>query len=98
MNRKEFGPGVTLSRAQFATILYRMEDEPETGYDGGAFPDVADGQFYTCPAMWAKDTGVISGYEDGRFGPADTITREQMALMMFRYANMLELEIGRAHV
>lgn len=92
MNRKEFGPGVTLSRAQFATILYRMEDEPETGYDGGAFPDVADGQFYTCPAMWAKDTGVISGYEDGRFGPADTITREQMALMMFRYANMLELD------
>ncbi len=92
MNRKEFGPGVTLSRAQFATILYRMEDEPETGYDGGAFPDVADGQFYTCPAMWAKDTGVISGYEDGRFGPADTITREQMAVMMFRYANMLELD------
>lgn len=92
MNRKEFGPSVTLSRAQFATILYRMEEEPEAGYDSGAFPDVADGQFYTYPAMWAKGTGVITGYEDGRFGPADTITREQMAVMMFRYANMLELD------
>lgn len=92
MNRKEFGPGVTLSRAQFATILYRMQEEPAVEYNGDVFPDVGDGQFYTYPAMWAKGTGVISGYEDGRFGPADTITREQMAVMMFRYANMLELD------
>ncbi len=92
MNETEFGPGVKLSRAQFATILYRMEGEPEAAYDPSAFPDVADGQFYTAAAMWAKSTGVISGYEDGRFGPADEITREQMAVMMYRYANMLGLD------
>lgn len=56
------------------------------------FPDVSDGLFYTGPAMWAKDSGVISGYDDGRFGPADEITREQMAVMMFRYANILGLD------
>ena len=88
MNETEFGPSVKLSRAQFATILYRMEGEPETTYDSAVFPDVADGQFYTDPVMWAKSTGIISGYEDGRFGPADEITREQMAVMMYRYAVM----------
>ena len=94
MNDTEFGPGVKLSRAQFATILYRMEGEPEVAYDPAAFPDVREGQFYTAPAMWAKSTGVISGYEDGRFGPADEITREQMAVMMYRYANMRGLDIS----
>ncbi len=92
MTDTEFGPGVKLSRAQFATILYRMEGEPEVAYDPAAFPDVREGQFYTAPAMWAKSTGVISGYEDGRFGPADEITREQMAVMMYRYATMLGLD------
>ncbi len=92
MNETEFGPSVKLSRGQFATILYRMEGEPEAWYDAAAFPDVSDGQFFTSPAMWAKDSGVISGYDDGRFGPADEITREQMAVMMFRYANMLGLD------
>ena len=92
MTDTEFGPSVKLSRAQFATILYRMEGEPEVAYDPAAFPDVREGQFYTAPAMWAKSTGVISGYEDGRFGPADEITREQMAVMMYRYANILRLD------
>ncbi len=92
MTDTEFGPSVKLSRAPFATILYRMEGEPEVAYDPAAFPDVREGQFYTAPAIWAKSTGVISGYEDGRFGPADEITREQMAVMMYRYANMLGLD------
>ncbi len=88
----EFSPGGILSRAQFATIIYRMEGEPEAEYDGTAFPDVADGAFYTSPAMWAKRSGVIGGYQDVRFGPADDITREQMAVMMYRYAEMLGLD------
>ncbi len=91
MNDSEFGPGVKLSRAQFATILYRMQGAPEVWYDWEAFSDVAEGQFYTEAVMWARDSEVITGYEDGRFGPADEITREQMALMMFRYANYLRL-------
>lgn len=84
----EFGPAVDLSRAQFATILYRMEDEPEA--EGGkTFPDVPAGEFYSEAVSWASSdgVGVINGYADGRFGPADNITREQMALMMYRYAD-----------
>ncbi len=80
-----FSPASTLSRAQFATILYRMEKSPEVEYTT-KFPDVLDGEFYTSAVLWASSEGIITGYEDGRFGPADTITREQMAVMMFRYA------------
>ena len=84
----KFGPAVDLSRAHFATILYRMENEPKA--EGGkTFPDVPDGEFYSKAVAWASSegVGVVNGYADGRFGPADNITREQMAVMMFRYAD-----------
>lgn len=87
-----FAPDENLSRAQFATILWRMEGSQPIDYNPDAFPDIADGQFYSTPAMWAHGTGVISGYDNGRFGPADDITREQMAVMMFRYASYLQLD------
>lgn len=82
-----FGPNQLLARAQFATILYRMEGAPEVKYTD-KFPDVARGQFYTAPVLWASkdDTKIITGYNNGMFGPADSINREQMATMMYRYA------------
>ena len=87
MNKEEFGPEVVLSRSHFATILYRIEGEPDVEYKE-SFTDVPDKQFYTNAVMWASsdDVKVITGYEDGRFGPADAITREQFATMMYRYA------------
>ncbi len=87
-----FGPSELLSRSQFATILYRLEGEPSVEYSPSAFKDVDDGTFYTKAAMWAKETGVITGYDDGRFGPEDNISREQMAVMMFRYAKYREFD------
>ena len=86
MDTNHFGPSVEVSRAQVASILHRLEGEPTVGYDPSAFKDVADGMFYTKPAMWAKETGVIAGYADGNFGPADYITREQLSVILFRYA------------
>jgi len=80
-----FGPGQELGRGQFATILYRLEGSPDVTYTA-KFPDVADKMFYTKPVLWANSAGVVSGYNNGRFGPADKITREQMAVMMYRYA------------
>lgn len=47
-----------MSRAQFATILWRMEDMPEAVYDANRFPDVPDGEFFTKPVMWASDKDV----------------------------------------
>lgn len=81
-----FGPGVDIPRAQFATILYRMEGEPDVDYSS-RFPDVPDGQFYSDPVTWAAEQGIITGYSNGNFGPNDKITREQMVVMMYRYAS-----------
>lgn len=87
IDKEHFGPDVVLSRAHFATILHRMEEKPEALYQP-KFQDVKNGEFYTDAVMWASrdDVKVINGYEDGCFGPADYITREQMALMLYRYA------------
>ena len=82
-----FGPGNNLVRAQFAVILYRMEGEPEVIFED-RFPDVKDGHFYSDAVIWAAQNQIVTGYTDtGLFGPNDPITREQMAVMMFRYAN-----------
>lgn len=89
-----FGPDVTLTRAQFATILYRVNGEPVIEYSA-KFPDIVDGQWYTDGVLWANSIGVVSGYANGLFGPDDSITREQMAVMMYRYAKYKEYDISK---
>ena len=84
-----FGPGQSLARAQFAVIIYRMNQSPKVEYKA-VFPDVKDGIWYTDAILWASDTGVVTGYSStGMFGPGDNINREQMAVMMYRYANYM---------
>lgn len=86
LDENHFGPTEPLARAQFAIILYRMSGEPEVTYSN-KFPDVADGLWYTDAIMWASENGIVNGYTDtGLFGPSDKINREQMAVMMYRYA------------
>ncbi len=86
LNETTFGPSVNLARAHFAMILYRMEGSPEVDYKT-LYPDVADGEWYTAAVIWASENGIITGYtHNGHFGPADDITREQMATMLYRYA------------
>lgn len=86
LDETTFGPSDFLARAQFATILYRMEDEPDVTFEQ-KFPDVTTGQFYTESVLWAADAGIVTGYtSNGYFGPSDNINREQMAVMMYRYA------------
>ncbi|MEE1196569.1 MAG: S-layer homology domain-containing protein [Lachnospiraceae bacterium] len=89
-----FGPVQNLSRAQFAVILYRMEGSPETSYEA-RYPDVPEGTWYTNAVIWASENGIITGYtHNGYFGPADDITREQMATMLYRYAKYKEYDIN----
>ncbi len=87
LNASTFGAGEMLSRAQFAVILNRMSGSPEVAYTA-KFPDVPNGTWYSIPVLWANSVGIVTGYaHNGCFGPADPITREQMVLMMYRYAN-----------
>ncbi len=80
-----FSPDLTTSRAMIVTILYRLEGSPAvTG--SASFADVASGQWYSDGVAWASANGIVTGYSNGSFGPDDTITREQMAAILYRYA------------
>ena len=80
-------PIITWPARSFAQIIYRLEGEPVPGAQN-RFPDVGEADWYRNAVVWAYNAGVVTGYSNGNFGPADKITREQMAVMMYRYAEM----------
>ena len=80
-----FEPDTTTSRGMIVTVLYRLEGAP-TVSGASAFTDVADGQYYADAVAWAAANNIVGGYGNGLFGPNDTITREQMAAILYRYA------------
>lgn len=80
-----FGPNDALTRAELAQILYNKEGKPAvTG--GSGFTDVVGGAWYTPAVTWAAANGIVVGCDNGKFGPNDNITREQLAVMLWRYA------------
>lgn len=80
-----FAPNTALTRGMLVTILYQMAGAPEvTGTC--PFRDVAAGSYYEKAAIWAAENGLVSGYENGCFGPNDPVTREQLAAILYRYA------------
>jgi len=80
-----FGPESNLTRAQLATVLYRIEGTPAvTGTD--AFTDTPDGAWYGDAVLWASQQKLISGYGGGIFGPNDPVSRQQMTTILWRYA------------
>ena len=82
-----FGPGDSLARAQFALILYRMEGSPEVDSQS-VFPDVLESDWYADAINWGVENGIITGYDTtGLFMPARSIQRQELAVMMYRYAS-----------
>ncbi len=81
-----FHPDQAMNRAMLVTVLYRMEKEPTAEGDGKRFADVPAGAYYAKAVAWASAKGIVAGYSDTQFGPEDTITREQLAVILNRYA------------
>lgn len=81
----EFAPKMDTSRAMIVTILWRMEGRPVAGY-AMSFKDVPSGRWYTGAIRWAQANNIVGGYSAELFGPDDSITREQMAAILYRYA------------
>jgi hypothetical protein len=80
-----FAPHANTSRGMIVTILYRLEGQPAvTG--ANPFDDVQSGKYYESAIIWAAQNGIVSGYGNGKFGPDDDITREQMAAILYNYA------------
>lgn len=87
-----FSPNGTTNRAMIVTILYRLEGTP--GGEDASFTDVADGQWYSDAVGWAAANGIVTGYENGTFGPLKAITREQLAAILYRYASYKDCDVS----
>ena len=81
----KFEPNGTLTRGMLAQILYNLEGRPEVSGDM-PFTDVAESRYYYDAIKWASANGIVEGYGSGKFAPDDAITREQLAVMLWRYA------------
>ncbi len=85
VSETEFAPDNTLTRAMLVTVLYRNAGEPATSRSI-PFADIDMGAYYANAVSWAKQNGIISGVTENKFAPDANITREQIATIMFRYA------------
>ena len=90
-----FSPNSTLTRGMVVTVLYRHEGEPSVAGLSNPFPDVATGLWYTVAVKWAADKKIILGYSNGNFGTNDNVTREQLAAILYRYAEYAETELPK---
>ncbi|MBQ9931032.1 MAG: S-layer homology domain-containing protein, partial [Firmicutes bacterium] len=86
----KFSPNATTTRGMIVTILWRLEGSPAVS--GSSFSDVAAGEWYSDAVAWAAENKIVTGYTSGEFGAKDDITREQLATILFRYAQYKGLE------
>jgi hypothetical protein len=88
----EFSPEMNMTRAMFVTVLGRRAGVDPSGYSGSVFTDTAEGQWYSPYVKWASENGIVSGTGGGRFDPDGLVTREQMAAILYRYADYCGLD------
>lgn len=89
-----FSPDMDTSRGMIVTILHRLEGNPEA--EQSHFPDVSRQEYYAPAVDWAYANGIVSGYggnESGTFGPGNPITREQLASILYRYAEKKGMDV-----
>lgn len=86
-----FEPDNTITRAQFATMFYRLAGSPEAP-ETGKFTDLAE-DWYKKAVNWAASNGIVNGTGDTTFSPDETITREQIATIFYRYAQTKGLDM-----
>ena len=85
VGNNRFDPDGVFTRAQLATVLYRLADKPAvSGKDD--FTDTEPGTWYSAAVLWASQNGIVSGYGNGLFGTTDLTTQEQLAVMLWRNA------------
>ena len=80
-----FSPNASMTRAMLVTVLYRLEDQPAVNGRSG-FSDVQYNGYYEDAVTWAADNGIVNGTSASTFSPNANVTREQMAAILYRYA------------
>lgn len=83
----EFAPSVTMNRAMLVTVLYRLDGEKVTS-SSNKFNDIEKGSYYEVAVLWATENKIVSGVSENEFAPSSKITREQLVVMLYRFANL----------
>ena len=88
-----FEPESTMTRAMLVTVLWRYANAPKPG--ANPFTDVPNGKWYTDAVAWAAENGVVNGVGDGKFEPDGSVTREQMATILYRYTQKVGIDTSK---
>ena len=88
-----FAPNATTNRAMVVTILYRLAGEPDVSGDV-SFTDVEPGLWYTDAVLWAAQKGIVNGISETEFAPSGDLTREQLATVLYRYAESMGYDVS----
>lgn len=84
VGENSFGPGVPMTRSMFVTVLYRMSGSPSVSV-GNEFKDVVKNSYYEKAVYWAKENKIAYGIGDGLFAPVQSLSRQEMVTMLYRY-------------
>ncbi len=88
-----FEPEGEMTRAMLVTVLYKWEN-PENTENAHSFTDVPKGEWYSDAVMWAAEKNIVNGVSENKFAPDKAVTREQMALILYRYAKMQGYDVN----
>lgn len=88
---RSFSPNASMTRAMLVTVLYRLEGEP-TVTGRSSFTDVRSGAYYEKAVIWAAANGIVTGTDSTSFSPGAKVTREQLAAILYRYAQYRKLD------
>lgn len=87
----DFSPDADCGRGQLVTFLWRAAGQPDAN-GNTKLDDVTEGAYYDDAVQWAAELGIVSGYGEGQFGTDDTVTREQVATILYRFARNMKMD------
>ena len=92
IGNQKFNPGGKFNRAMLVTTMYRLAGSPKVS-GSSSFTDAPKGTWYSDALKWAEDKGIAGGYGNGKFGPEDDITPEQIWVFLYRFSNLMGYDV-----
>jgi hypothetical protein len=92
-----FSPNTAMTRGMFVTALGRLAEADVSKYTKSSFSDVTADAYYMGYVEWATKNGIVKGISDGKFAPDQSISREQMAVIMANYAKVIGFDLPKVH-
>ena len=90
---RQFDGHMGTNRAMLVTVLYRLANSTDSLEN--IFSDVEEGKWYSEAVAWAAHNGIVQGYGNGRFGPDDALTREQLVAILYRYSVLMKYDVSK---